>query len=303
MCKTNCVSTVKKQRRLLLSKQLGEKFVPIYQRALEQYENEHPHWRIEVLVSLIKWSLDSLRHYLEDVRDPQITWESPFVELHFPIEWNWKERGSDDVASGGHIYVQLTPENTATQELATETLSKGMAQQFNAMGLADATNWAWYEKVKNYYTPVLPLETTVALNDLKSKSARRECFAELVRPFSIGATRVDPSGIDMESAARDPARATRQIMKQEQRIDIPGIRFSGDVNGRKFDMGLIFEIHPLIADYDQKKAYHRVVVGLAVFREMVGNEPVGDTPARWAKKERQEFWECLLREVGKLADH
>ena len=33
-----------------------------------------------------------------------------------------------------------------------------MARQFNAMTLADATNWARYEKLNNYYTPVLPVQ-------------------------------------------------------------------------------------------------------------------------------------------------
>jgi hypothetical protein len=83
-------------------------------------------------------------------------------------------------------------------------------------------------------------------------------------------------------------------------MDIHGIRFTGEVNGRKVDVGLVFEIHPLIADYDHKKAYHPVVVGLAVLRQVVGNKLVGDTPANWPKSDRDEFWEELLRTVDGL---
>src|SRR5436305_12640799 len=83
---------------------------------------------------------------------------------------------------------------------------------------------------------------------------------------------------------------------------IKGIRFTGDINGRKFDVGLVFEIHPLIADYDHRKAYHPVVVGLAVLHEIVGNQLVGDTPAKWPKSDRAEFWDELFREVEKITD-
>jgi len=278
-----------------------EKYFPIYQNALNHYEKEHPHWRIEVLVSLIKWGLKSLKYYIEDVRDPKITWESPLVELHYPINWNWKKRGSGDMAPGGHIYGQFTPQNTATKKLAAKTLGQTMARQFNAMTLADATNWAWYEKLNNHYTPRLPFQLFVELNAIKSKRQRREFFEELVRPFSIGATRIDLSGMEMKPGARVPKRVTKQLMETNQRMDIRGIRFTGDVNGRKFDMGLVFEIHPLIADYDQQKAFHPVVVGLAVLNaRLVRGEIVQETPAKWPKCDREEFWEGLLRELEKL---
>ena len=86
-------------------------------------------------------------------------------------------------------------------------------------------------------------------------------------------------------------------------MDIRGIWFTGDVNGRKFDMGLVFEIHPLIADYDERKAYHPVVVGLAVLNgnaRFVRGEIVQETPAKRVRSDREEFWEGLLRELEKL---
>lgn len=38
------------------------KYLPVLHRALDDCETEHPHWRIEVLVSLIHWPLQSLKH-------------------------------------------------------------------------------------------------------------------------------------------------------------------------------------------------------------------------------------------------
>jgi hypothetical protein len=137
------------------------------------------------------------------------------------------------------------------------------------------------------------------LNEIKNKRQRREHFEELVRPFSIGAARIDSNILKLKSGTPISKGASNR------QTDISDIRFSGDVNGRKFDMGLVFEIYPLIADYDRKKAYHPVVVGLAVLNgnaRLVRGEFVQDTPATWPKSDRKEFWEGLLREMGKLTD-
>jgi hypothetical protein len=261
---------------------------------VEQHEKDHPYWRIEVLVSLIKWGLKSLKHYIEDVHDHVITWESPLVELHYPIDWNWKERGSSDIAPGGHIFGKFTPQNTATKQLALKTLSSAMACQFNALALADATNWAWYEKLKNYYTPVLPVQLCAELFAIKNKCERRERFDELVRPFSIGATRINCDEVEFKSGKRIPKRITKRL------ADIPEIRINGDVNGRRFDIGLIFEINPLIADYDQKKAYHPIVVGLVVLRRSAGEPVPQDLSSNWPKSDREELWDGLLQAVEKI---
>jgi hypothetical protein len=279
-----------------------EKYLPIYQDALEKYAEAHPHWRIEVLVSLIKWSLKSLKHYIEDGHDPEITWESPFVELHYPVDWSWKGRAHGEVMSGGYIFGKITPRNMATKKLAVKTLARTMACQFNATMMADATNWAWYKKLNNYYTPILPIGLSGELNAIKIKRQRREYFEEIVRPFSIGAARIDCGGMERKPGTPVPTQAIEKLEEINERMDIRGIRFTGNVNGRKFDMGLVFEIHPLIADYDKGKAYHSVVVGLAVLRAMDENELVGDTPAKWPKSERTKFWDELLRKVEKITN-
>ncbi len=107
-----------------------------------------PAWRVEVLVSLIKWGLTSLKHYLEDPRDSGINWESPFVELHYPVEWNWQPREKGGLALAGHIFGKITKQNTATEAAVAATLGRIMANWFTATALADATNWAWHERSK-----------------------------------------------------------------------------------------------------------------------------------------------------------
>ncbi len=274
-----------------------EKYIPIYQKIVADYENEHPYWRIEVLVSLIKWSLKSLKHYIEDVRNSEITWASPLVELHFPIEWNWKVKPIGNLARSGYIFGKFTNKNTATEELALKTISATMARRFNALTLGELTNWACFEKRNNGFTSVFPVETSVALTEIENKQQRSAYYEDLVRPFCIGAAPVDLSGVEPGKCVPD------KVLAQFDRLDIRSIRFTGEVNGRDFDIGLVFQIFPLIADYDQKKAYHSVVVGLAVLNgnaRLVDGDVVQDTPAQWPKRDREEFWEGFLRELDKL---
>jgi hypothetical protein len=280
---------------------LVEKWRQAYERAIEGYENSHPHWRIEVLVSLIKWSLRSLKHYIENPRESKISWADPFVELHFPVGWNWSPREEGDTVPHGHLFGQITSKNVATEAKAHKTLARIMVEQLNAVTLADVTNWACYEKRKNYYLPVFPVETTAKLISIKGKRARQEAFEELVRPFSIGGAYIDYGDRKLVDGAKVPKRAAKQLANIGNRMDIPAVNFNGEHDGQKFRISLVFLIHPLIADYDQKKAYHPITVGLAFLPEMDGDEIKLCDPGEWSQKDQEGFWDGLLKEVEKLA--
>ena len=53
-----------------------EKYFPVLQKGWDQHLKNHPHWQIEILVSIIKRSLMRLKDCIEDVRDLQITWDN-----------------------------------------------------------------------------------------------------------------------------------------------------------------------------------------------------------------------------------
>lgn len=278
-----------------------EKTVAALHGATEAYEKKHPHWRIEVLVSLMRRALTGLRHYVEDVPDPEITWEQPFVELRYPVEWDWERRDEHGDPCGGHIFGQITKENTATKGKVIKTLTGIMANQFNAMALADFTQWAWLLKRGKRHTPVLPIETFAAINAIKGKRERREACEEFFEPLSFGAATIDYDGMDFRDGAKIPKKAARQLAKFSAQ-GIPDIRVSGEINGRKIAMSLVFQIHPMIADYDAREAYHRITVGLFIAPKIVGNEMVTQTPAEWPKKDRKALWDAILGEIGKLTD-
>jgi hypothetical protein len=274
-----------------------EKYFPVLQDMLDKYEKGHPCWHTEVFMSLVKGAFRALMFYLEDDKDPKITWDNPFVELHYPIAWNWqKKKLGAVIAPGGHIFGKITRQNTATRALASKTLSKIMANQLNATVLANATNWAWYEKRKNYYTPVLPLQLNEELNQIADKRKRRAYFDQLMAPFSIGACR-----IDLDHGFKSGARLPKGVQNNTSKKRCAGpIHFSGEINGRLFDTFLVVEVHPLIADYDKKLAYHPIIVGLPFRPTMAEDRIVEDFPSQWPKGDKEIFWKGLFENIGKL---
>jgi hypothetical protein len=189
-----------------------EKYFPIFQTTLENYENKHPHWHTEVFVSIVKWAVQSLKHYIEDDQESQVSWDNPFVELHYPIGWNWKTRGrEDDLSPGGHIFGRITSRNTATPELARKTLAQIMANQHYATVLANATNWVWYEKLRNRYTQALPIHLMAELYTIEEKQKRHECFDKWIRPFSIGVTRISSYKARRGSRKGSPSMPTNRF--------------------------------------------------------------------------------------------
>jgi hypothetical protein len=282
-----------------------DKYVQALGNALDDYEKEHPHWRIEVLVSIIKWGLKSLKYYIEEDRDTQISWDNSFVELHYPVQWNWESpriADSSDIVHSGLFLGEITKQNTSDKETAVKTLAGIMVRRLNTLALGDFTNGAWFEIHKNYYTPILPVELSKELNAIKGKRAQREAFEQIVRPFSIGAATIDYEGMEFQDGTRVPKRIAKQLANINNLIDIKRIGLSGDINGRKIEMSLIFQIHPLIANYDEKKAYHPITVGLFIEPRIVGNDIVATTPSDWPKSDREILWRELLQEVDKITD-
>ncbi len=273
----------------------AEEWLAVYQAGLEEYEKSHPHWRMEVLVSLIKWGLWCLKQYIEQPDQGEITWDDPFVKVNYAVDWNWELRSNRDLTKDGRTFGKFTKENTATDEMAVRTLAEIMTRQFNVMTLAELTNWAYYEIIKNRYTPVLPVEISVELNQIKHKQARKQAFDGVMRPFAIGGAYIDYSSMEM----REGEPVSKEVASQLADVDqIPRLDFDGEVNGVKFSMSLVFVVEPLTVDYNKREAYHTITVGIAF-------QPAGKTdtctPAKWPASDQKEFWEGLLKKMDEIA--
>ena len=103
---------------------------------------------------MIKWGIRNLKHSIEQDPGSKITWENPILELHYPLEWDWKSPHDGDRLYGRQVIGKLTRKNTLDQRTAAKTIARMMARRFNTMALGHFTNGAWFEKRKNSYLPI-----------------------------------------------------------------------------------------------------------------------------------------------------
>ncbi len=292
----------KKRKESIAAKKTRVKVaVGILEEALDSYEKNHPHWKAEALIGLIEWSLRSLRHYLEDARDKEITWAAPFVELPYAVEWEWEQSRTRGEQYGRILYGHVTDQNVADRETTLATLSAIMARQVTVTALGDLTHWVRFADQNGARRCYLPVELEEALCSIKSKPRREAAFEDIIRPFSIGAGLVDFDGMGMRDGERVPPKVTRQLAKLHEAIDIPDFRFTGEVDGRKIDLRLIFQIHPLITNHDEERARHPITVGLFFEPKVSGRRVTFPQPGRWPQEVREKFWEELFAALTNFA--
>ena len=106
----------------------------------------------------------------------------------------------------------------------------------------------------------------------------------------------------MEHGEEVSDEVANQLKDIKRLIDIDRIGIRGNISGHDFATSLIFQIHPLVADYDHKKAYFKITVGLFFEPKQFNGEFVTDTPARWSVSDRNLFWSELDKELESLTD-
>ncbi len=162
-----------------------DKFVKLFQSKLETYEKEHPHWQIEVLVSLIGRGLLGLKQHIEDPNKAGITWDNPFVELLYPVDWDWNTPRDGDIVSNKLVSGKFTQQNTADAETTQKTIGEIMVRHLNTLALQNLTNHVWLERHEGQsnLTPILPAKFCEELDAIKNKRERQEALDQLRSPF------------------------------------------------------------------------------------------------------------------------
>lgn len=269
--------------------------------ALGNYKKDHPNWRIEVMISLLRWSLSCLKHHVEHARNKAITWEQPFLTVHYPVKWDWNASRTRGERYGRILCGDITHTSVVDKTAAVKTLSQIMVRVLNAEALSDLTSWVRFAKRGERYAAYLPPKLVDHLNSIKAKSRRQEVYEQIVHPFSIGAALVDYGPGELRNRGRIPNKAAKQLARISDLVDVPDFRFTIDRDGRKIEMSLVFQIHPLVTDHDTEKAYHAITVGLFFKPKFSDGEVVIENPARWSSKGRAEFWKELFRTLDTLA--
>ena len=276
-----------------------DKHVRAFQAALEAYEKNHPNWHIEVLISLIKRSLFGLRQQIADHNNNKITWDSPFTEFQYPVEWDWSV---EDIRASKLVTGKFTEQNTRDAETAQNTLSEIMVGHLNVLALQNFTNHVWLEKRGDAYSVFLPPRLGDELQTIKDKRQRQELLEEFSHPFSIGAASIDFGTDELQNGKRISKRATRQLAKIDKLIAIRRVGVSRDISGHHIEISLVFQIHPLTIDYAKQRAFHRITVGLFIPPEAIGNDFVTKTPSDWSQSDIETLWKELFKEVDNIAD-
>lgn len=287
--------------------------------ALDSYEQEHPYWWDETLLELLYEGLCNLRDSLNDPTS-EVTWDEPFVELQYPLEWNF-----DGPEAGRPQFLAVTADEIeaaqhdpeARRELA-QRMGRAAAEVPRVRLLRDLTNdCGRYVRGETWY-PLLPAGPGED-KDLRSKVAglpqeeqERE-LARLLRPFRIGPVKwwdrptLEELQETLREAGADPDATdvlTEEDMDEleghlrddaQEAADHPGFPFDGERDGQTFTTTVVAAFHPFVVDEADHRAYYPVVVGLAFEGEDVD-------PLSWSGEEREAFLESLDNTFEGLLD-
>lgn len=264
-------------------------------QALESYEKEHPHWQGECLLWITEWCLRQLKAFLEDGGENDISWENPFVEMHFPVQCSWHEEN-------GHSRFSLnsgtiTTENTADQESALKTLSEIMVRQIEITTLQDLTNRVAFEKNGDQFFPMLDEDLGNRLQAIGDQAERQRFLDDLFRPCSFGAGRIDIEQVAEEESL--PTSVQEEFARDWQHVQPPLVSIPLTVDGVSIILVVILEIQPLVADILEQTAYFPLTFGLAIQSpyENVSLEWVESPQASlhlWSDDDRNQLWDIVF---------
>ena len=264
---------------------------------LECWQEDRPEWRLVALIWILDGALKALRQYIESRDESGITWESPYVELHFPVECTWEESDSEH-PSFSMTAGRLEKNDMEDAETAIQALAKVIVSYLEIMALQELTNGRAMEKQGDGFRPLLDEASIAQLENIECPKERDIDLQRLFRPLSFGAGHIEYG--DMKEG--DPVG--EDVAAQLAAILPPLVQIPFDANGRKMQVITILEVSHLIADPETKTAYFPIVVGLAVQFVEYPDEPQDATTLlesaglhNWPEDQRNGLWEILADAV------
>jgi len=268
------------------------------------------------LADIIHDSLETLKHYIEDPNEKEVSWESPWVEARFSVGWDWERGGLrfKPPAFPKEILEALQrgedPEKLAHTDAGKTFTAQCAVTPFFGLTLQFLTKQVAVHikdgKTAGYF--YLDPEVKKELDALPTKEERDARMFLLLEPLSIGGLEVlDEEGVPHILTAY--LKSPEWAKDTERRLqNIPGLNFSGEVEGVPYRGSVVIIFHPLVVDEDKRETYFPIVTGL-VFGMI---EPVSEKwmdisewakgdlalgPAAWPEKDREALWKLLLVDV------
>lgn len=238
-----------------------------------------------VLLRILRSGVEDLRRGLEDPERPRPSWDQPYLELRYPVEWD--PAGLDPAAplrSLGTLevlesYADLSPEDSTS------------LRAYPGLGvLSKLTHGVLQVRRGETLVPVLPARQVAELCTLPQDD-REDTLARLFAPHPFAAL---SDGEDGPSAAPDEsAHLPRELLTFTATRE-NGSGYTGTLAGR---------VLPLVVDAAEGRTYFPVVVGLHL--SPPGEPSEGDTldPRGWTQGERATLWTSVLDLLQHAEEH
>lgn len=241
------------------------------------YEEDNP--LAATVWILAHTALASLRHYIDDPAEPEITWDSPWVEARLPVAWDWER---DEPCFLSLRREDFEGEINDVADRLGERLGdcvRGWAAHF----LTHRLIFRRREEVVESYLPLEDLER-LALLDHDS----RDYFVRLVeRPITILGDRRDPEATFAEAVLADGSEQFNRCSAVQ--LTITATEDDGEtVIGQAYP---IVQVHPLVVDEVERVAYFPMVAAI------VADEPMAARMAE-SSEDSLAFWERTFGVIG-----
>lgn len=266
---------------------------------MEAYEKENPGWLEAAGLRILWGALKNLQDLLSSEKDPEITWESPILELQFALPWDW--------SVGAPAIIEMPDEFLQDTQSPSKWFAGVFLESMDLEAMKALTSGAAV-RVRGGETETLIAPDIQARVDEMTPEEQDAFFADFGKPFVLGAEFLSDDEVeewDEEDEDGEPVTLVSPTEAARKRLEDlkPILTFHGDAHGTPFSGSIIFAVHPLVVDEDKREAFYPVTVGLQFdpledhHADLVARVPTFPDPGTWPAEDRTTFWKGLLSDI------
>lgn len=204
---------------------------------LNEYEQKDPNWFSLFIFRLVKVAIVSLRRCIENPNEQNISWDNPWVEVQFSLEWDWNKRN-----------------NFSEQSLA-EQVSKVFSSNIKNLRIFQLLNSRALYKEDNNFSELVPISSTPLL-DIMLEDERNSLLEHFSEPITF---RISSS---QDTAKNQSNQSSTKFKLNQILMSFPNLVIEGELNDQQIEGIIATEFTPLVIDKDTQRAYYPVAIGL-----------------------------------------